>query len=76
MTHVPDPFLSDAANAKWAAIEARRASGGPGVLWSDLLGLAEPNPNLPDCQSWDGSDGPKCERENHHDGPHRAVVQW
>lgn len=72
----PDPTLSDAANAKWAEIEARQAAGGPEFLWSDVFGLLEANPDMPDCQSHAGHDGPKCQRSNHHDGPHRAVVEW
>ena len=45
--YVDDPRLSDAANAKWREItESDRA-----LTFSDLLGILEPNPNLPDCPS-------------------------
>lgn len=74
MTHTPDPMLSDAANGRQRKLAYQMSRGR--VRWTDLIGLAEPNPDLPDCQSWDGTDGPKCERPNHHDGPHRAVVEW
>lgn len=41
----------------------------------DLVGLAEVDPDLPDCQAWTDSEV-QCELESDHDGPHRAVVQW
>ena len=41
----------------------------------DLVGLAEADPDLPDCQAWTDSEV-RCELESDHDGPHRAVVQW
>jgi len=45
--YVDDPRLSDAANAKWREItESDRA-----LTFSDLFGILEPNPNLPDCPS-------------------------
>ena len=45
--YVDDPRLSDAANAKWREItESDRA-----LTFSDLRGILEPNPNLPDCPS-------------------------
>lgn len=69
-----DP-LSDKARERLAAIEAKEARGEK-VLWSDMIGICEPNPNLPDCQSWEGRDGPKCQLSNHHEGAHRAEVTW
>ena len=66
---------SEAALAKQAEIDAKRARGEK-VSFSDLFGLMEPNPDLPDCQSWGDHDGPKCQLPNHHEGQHRAVVTW
>jgi len=46
--YVDDPRLSDAANAKWREI----TEWSDRVLtFSDLFGILEPNPNLPDCPS-------------------------
>ena len=66
---------SDEANARLAALTAKKKRGEK-VGWSDLLGIFEPNPNLPDCQSWEGRDGPQCQLPNHHEGPHRATLEW
>ena len=68
--YVDDPNLSTRANAKWREItESDRP-----LTFSDLAGLMEPNPDLPDCQSW--SDDVKCQRPNHHAGHHEAVLTW
>ena len=66
---------SEAALAKQAALEAKEARGEK-TTWSDMLGIIEPNPNLPDCQSWDGHSDVQCSLPNHHEGSHRATVEW
>jgi hypothetical protein len=48
-----DPYYSDAANAKMAALEAKEARGEE-ITFLDLAGILEPNPDLPDCQSCGG----------------------
>ena len=67
-----DPYSAE-ARAKQAALEAKIAAGEE-PQWSDLFGLFEPNPDLPDCQS--EHDGYRCGLENHHDGPHRRELTW
>jgi hypothetical protein len=67
--------FSERALAKQAEIDAKQARGEK-VTWSDMLGILEPNPNLPDCQSWEGRDGPQCQLPNHHEGQHRATLEW
>ena len=70
-----EPY-SEAANRQLAKVEAKEARGEP-IMWSDLVGILEPNPNLPDCQSWRDYDSDlKCALPNHHEGPHRAEVTW
>ena len=66
---------SEAARAKQAALEAKEARGEK-VGWSDLMGICEPNPALPDCQSWDINSNVQCSLPNHHKGRHRAEVTW
>ena len=31
---------------------------------------------LPECQAWESGYALQCERENHHEGPHRCVIEW
>jgi hypothetical protein len=69
-----EPF-SEAALAKQAALAAKEARGEK-PSWTDLRGLMEPNPDLPDCQSWDVDSDVKCSLPNHHEGKHRAEVEW
>lgn len=68
----PSPF-SDAALARQAAVDAKSARG-EAISWSDLRGLLEPNPDLPDCQRWEGDY--QCDLPNHHEGPHRHLIEW
>lgn len=69
------PPFSKRAYEKQAALDAKLARGEvPG--WTDLAGLWEPNPDLPDCQSHDIDSGAQCSLPNHHNGPHRAEVTW
>lgn len=70
----PSPF-SDAALAKQKALAEKEARGEKPSL-TDLCGLLEPNPDLPDCQSWDIHSDAACELPNHHDGKHRATIEW
>ena len=58
-----------------AAIEAKDARGEK-VGFADLVGILEPNPDLPDCQSFDIDSGEQCALPNHHEGSHRAEVTW
>jgi hypothetical protein len=74
MTADIDP-LSPEARRKIALIEGKEARG-ERVTWSDLAGICEPNPALPDCQSYDGHSEEKCELPNHHEGKHRVVIEW
>ena len=67
--------FSDAALAKQAAMREKDARG-ERITWSDLAGAWEPNPALPDCQSWDVHSDVKCMLPNHHEGEHRAEVTW
>jgi hypothetical protein len=69
-----EPF-SDAARERMAALEAKKACG-ERIGFADLAGILEPNPELPECQSWDIDSGVQCNQPNHHDGPHRAEVTW
>lgn len=71
----PIPQFSEAANERAAALEAKRARG-ERIGFVDLAGILEPNPDLPDCQSFDIDSGAQCSQANHHDGPHRAEVTW
>lgn len=64
---------SDAADARQAAVDAKIARGEP-LLWSDLAGILEPNPDLPDCQAWNGDH--QCQKPNNHDGRHEHVMTW
>lgn len=66
---------SEAARAKMAALEAKEARGEK-VGFADLAGIFEPNPDLPDCQSWDIDSDVQCSLPNHHEGRHRAEVTW
>lgn len=70
----PKPY-SDAADERMAALQAKQARG-ERIGFADLAGLLEPNPELPDCQSWDIDSGVQCGLPNHHDGDHRAEVTW
>lgn len=65
--------FSAAARVKQEAVNAKLARG-EGLDWSDLFGIAEPHPDLPDCQSWSGD--VQCQLPNHHEGLHRAEVSW
>ena len=67
--------LSQEALARQAALEAKEARGEK-VGWSDLLGILEPNPDLPACPSEDIDSGAACELPHHHDGPHTARIEW
>jgi hypothetical protein len=58
-----------------AALKAKEARGEK-IGWADLMGIAEPNPDLPDCQSCDIRSDAQCSLPNHHEGPHRAEVTW
>ena len=63
--YVDDPRLSDAANAKWREImrwanameraaevlSEKVTESDRALTFSDLFGILEPNPNLPDCPS-------------------------
>lgn len=71
----PIPRFSEAAEARMAAMEAKRARG-ERVGFADLAGVLEPHPDLPDCQSFDTGSGLQCSLDNHHDGSHCAEVTW
>jgi len=43
--------------------------------WSDLHGILQPNPELPQCPAWEDLDY-QCERARGHEGPHRHVIEW
>jgi hypothetical protein len=75
MSDEPMRPFSDAAYERLAALEAKEARG-ERIGWSDLVGIAEPNPALSDCQSCDIDSGVQCSRPNRHEGPHRAEVTW
>lgn len=66
---------SDAADARQALVDAKKDRGEK-ILWVDLVGLCEPNPDLPDCQSFDDGYENQCQLPNHHEGPHRHVIEW
>lgn len=66
---------SDGAVKRRAALEAKKDRG-ERLVDSDFDRLFEPNPDLPDCQSWEDSDGPQCQLPNHHEGRHKATVTW
>ena len=70
------PF-SDRALEKLQQLKEKEERG-ESPTWSDLIGIAEPNPDLPDCQKYyDEVDSDiQCQKPNHHDGKHRAVVEW
>ena len=70
----PQPF-SDRAGERMAALKAKEERGEP-IGFADLAGILEPNPDLPDCQSWDIDSGVQCYLPNHHEGRHRAEVAW
>jgi hypothetical protein len=67
--------FSERALAKQAEIAAKKARGEK-IAWSDMLGILEPNPDLPDCPSEDIDSGAECRLPHHHDGPHRAEITW
>lgn len=69
-----DPF-SPAAKLRQAALAAKKARGEE-IKWTDIIGLLEPNPDLPDCPSRDPATNEPCALPNHHDGPHQAVITW
>jgi len=67
--------FSEAALAKQAALDAKEARGEK-LTWSDMVGIFEPNPDLPDCPSEDIDSGAMCALPHHHEGPHRASIEW
>ena len=71
MTDLP-PY-SAAAEERWRTLEAKAARGEQ-ITWTDMRGIAEPNPDLPDCQAWEGDY--QCQLPNHHGGRHRHVIEW
>lgn len=69
-----EPY-SEAARERMARLDAKRARG-ERIGFADLAGILEPNPALPDCQSFDVDSGAQCSLPNHHEGGHRAEVTW
>jgi hypothetical protein len=69
------PPFSEQAQARQAALDGKRKRGEP-IGFLDLAGALEPNPDLPDCQSWDIDSAVQCSLPNHHEGAHRAEVTW
>lgn len=69
-----EPF-SEAAREKLQALKDKEARGEK-VGWVDLMGICEPNPDLPECPREHHRTGLECSLPNHHDGPHRAEVTW
>ena len=69
-----EPF-SERARERQAALDAKAARGEK-PQWTDLIGILEPNPDLPDCQSWGLRGELKCDLPNGHEGEHRAEVTW
>lgn len=69
-----EPF-SERARAKQAEL-AEKESRGEKMKWVDMLGILEPNPDLPDCPSEEIDSGATCELPHHHEGPHAARIEW
>ena len=68
-------LYSDAAIERQRLVAEKTRNGEP-VLWRDLCGIYQPNPDLPDCQAHDDGWDHKCDRENGHPGLHRHVIEW
>ena len=68
-----EPYSAEALSKQQALDE--KIARGEEPDWSDLFGIEQPNPDLPECQAWEDSDY-QCERARGHEGPHRHVIEW
>lgn len=73
---VPSRFSKAALEKQYRLAEKQARGEQP--TWADLVGILEANPDLPDCQKYydEVEQDIQCQKPNHHDGKHRAVVEW
>lgn len=72
---LPVDIFSEQSTERVRAAMAKDARGET-IGYQDLLGILEPNPDLPNCQSWNTDSQVPCSLPNHHEGLHRAEVTW